>query len=283
MPLDYDRIRNWPFPVVEQRYGTRDTILYALGIGLGHEPDARQLRFVYEHGLCAFPTMATVLGGPGFWIRDPATGIDWRRSVHAEQTLTLHAALPAEGMVTGHNRVTGIVDKGRDKGALILTERQVRDAAGGVLATLATTSFCRGDGGFGDRGDAAPAPHPPPPRAPDATCTIATAPQAALIYRLSGDDNPLHVDPAAARHAGFPAPILHGLASFGIAARAVLATWCDYAPAGLRAIQLRCAGVVYPGETLRFALWRDGATVSFSARVVERDAPALTHGRAEIA
>ena len=112
---------------------------------------------------------------------------------------------------------------------------------------------------------------------------IATSPQAALIYRLSGDDNPLHADPAAAAHAGFPRPILHGLASFGIAARAVLATYCDYAPATLRALQLRCAGVVYPGEALRFALWRDGNVVSFTAHAVERDALALSHGRAEIA
>ncbi len=283
MPLDYDRIRNWRFPPVEQRYTARDTILYALGIGLGHEPDPRQLRFVYERGLCAFPTMAAVLGSPGFWIRDPATGIDWTRSVHAEQALTIHTALPAEGTVTGITRVTGIVDKGHGKGALILTERQLSDAGGAVLATLANTSFCRGDGGFGDRGDTAPAPHAPPARDPDVTCTIATAPQAALIYRLSGDDNPLHVDPEAARRAGFPRPILHGLASFGLAARAVLATYCDYDPAGLRALRLRYAGVVHPGESLRFALWRDGPVVSFAARVAERDAPALANGRAELA
>jgi acyl dehydratase len=122
----------------------------------------------------------------------------------------------------------------------------------------------------------------PPARAPDATCAIATAPQAALIYRLSGDDNPLHVDPAAARRAGFPRPILHGLASFGIAARAVLATWCDYEPACLRTLALRFTGPVYPGESLRFALWRDGPVVSFTARVAERDAPALANGRAEL-
>jgi acyl dehydratase len=148
---------------------------------------------------------------------------------------------------------------------------------------MATRAFCRGDGGFGDRGDASPPPHMLPARAPDAHCTIATAPQAALIYRLSGDDNPLHVDPEAARRAGFPRPILHGLASFGMAARAALATYCDYDPAALRARQLLFSGVVYPGETLRFALWRDGAVVSLTARVVERDAPALSHGRAVIA
>jgi acyl dehydratase len=284
MPLDYDRIRNWRFAPAEQRYTARDTILYGLGIGLGDDPmDRRQLRFVYEDGLAAFPTMGTVLGAPGFWVRDPATRLDWRRSVHAEQALTIHAPLPPEGTVIGTTRVTGIIDKG-DKGALILTERSLRDGASGtVLATLVTTAFLRTDGGFGDRGDQAPAPHVPPARAPDTTCVITTSPQAALIYRLSGDDNPLHADPAAAAHAGFPRPILHGLASFGIAARAVLATYCDYAPAALRALQLRCAGIVYPGESLRFALWRDGAVVSFAAHAVERDALALSYGRAEIA
>src|SRR5262249_34497343 len=158
----------------------------------------------------AFPTMATVLGSPGFWVRDPATGLDWRRSVHAEQALTIHSALPPEGTVVGTTRVTGIVDKG-DKGALILTERALRDAASGALrAALLQNAFRRGDGGFGDRGDQAPPPHVPPTRAPDTTCAIATAPQAALIYRLSGDENPLHADPTAAAHAGFPRPILHG-------------------------------------------------------------------------
>ena len=282
MPLDYDRIRNWRFPPVEQRYGARDTILYGLGIGLGGDPmDRRELRFVYEDGLAAFPTMATVLASPGFWVRDPATGLDWRRSVHAEQALTIHAPLPPEGTIVGATRVTGIVDKG-DKGAMILTERTLRDDAGTLLATMINTSFCRGDGGFGDRGDQAPTPHAPPTRAPDETCVIATSPQAALIYRLSGDENPLHADPEAAARAGFARPILHGLASFGIAARAVLATYCDYDAVRLRALQLRCAGIVYPGESLRFGLWRDGGVVSFTAHAVERDALALANGRAEL-
>jgi acyl dehydratase len=284
MPLDYDRIRNWRFPPSEQRYTARDTILYGLGIGLGDDPlDRRQLRFVYEDGLAAFPTMATVLGAPGFWMRDPATGLDWRRTVHAEQALTLHAPLPPAASVVGTTRVIGVIDKG-DKGALILTERSLRDAEHGtLLATVVHTSFGRGDGGFGDRGDQAPPPHVVPVRAPDASCTIATAPAAALIYRLSGDDNPLHADPDAAARVGFARPILHGLASFGIAARAVLATYSDYDSTSLRALQLRCAGIVYPGESLRFALWRDGSVVSFTAHVVERAAPALTHGRAELA
>ena len=181
-------------------------------------------------------------------------------------------------------KVTDIVDKGPDKGALLFVERTVRDVeSGDDLATLRSTTFARGDGGCGGTTETAPAPHPIPARAPDLACDLPTAPNSALIYRLSGDPNPLHASPPVARAAGFDRPILHGLCSWGVAGHAILKSCCDYDPARLRAMALRFSAPVYPGETIRTEMWRDGAIVSFRARVVERDAVVLNNGRAEIA
>jgi acyl dehydratase len=124
--------------------------------------------------------------------------------------------------------------------------------------------------------------HAIPERAPDAVCDLPTRPETALIYRLSGDPNPLHVDPAVAKAAGFPRPILHGLATFGIAGHAILKRLCDYDPARLSAIAGRFSAPVFPGETIRTEMWRDGTVVSFRARVLERDVIALNNGRAKI-
>src|SRR5690606_25847470 len=143
---------------------------------------------------------------PGFWMSDPRAGIDWVRLVHGEQRLTMHAALPSAGTVVGKSRVTHVIDKGADKGALGITERTLHDEAGACLATLQQTTFCRGDGGFGD-GDPSPAPLPAAPaREPDRRCTLVVAPNAALLYRLSADRNPLHADPEVARKAGYSQP-----------------------------------------------------------------------------
>lgn len=284
MPLDYAKLKNWTIPEIEQRYTTRDTILYALGLGCGGDPtDAGELRFVYEDGLAALPTMAVVLGAPGFWLKDPATGIDWRKVLHGEQGLVLHKPLPPSGTVLGRSRITEILDRG-DKGAFMYSERDVVDqASGAVLATTTSTTVLRGEGGFGGPTHAAREPHKLPERAPDQTVDLATLPQAALIYRLSGDDNPLHADPKVARAVGFPRPILHGLCSFGVAGRAVLRACCGNDPARLKRFQLRFSAPVYPGETIRTEIWRDGATVSFRARVVERDIVVLNNGLAQIA
>ena len=285
MPLDYDRLLNWDFPDIEQSYTTTDTILYALGIGLGADPlDARQLRFVYEEGLAALPSMCVVLGSPGFWLKEQDTGVDWVRVLHGEQGLELHRPLPPAGTVIGRMRVSGIVDKGADKGALIYTEKELIDKASGEpIATLTSTTFARGDGGFGGPAVSTPPPHAIPERAPDETCDLPTLPQAALIYRLSGDRNPLHADPAVARKAGFEAPILHGLCTLGNAAHAILKSSCDYDPARFKSLQLRFSAPVYPGETIRTELWRDDSVISFRSRAVERDVVVLNNGRAVVA
>lgn len=285
MPLDYDKLKAWPFPDLEQTYSERDTILYALGVGCGHDPvDPADLRFVYEDGLLALPSMAVVLGTPGFWLKDPETGVDWRKVLHGEQGMILHRPLPVAATVIGRTRVTEIVDKGPGKGALLYSERDVLDkATGELLATLTSTTFMRGEGGFGGPTGPTPEPHPIPERQPDLAIDLPTLKQAALIYRLSGDYNPLHADPSVARAVGFERPILHGLATFGVAGRAVLRACCDGGPARLKSLQVRFSAPVYPGESIRTEMWFAGSEVSFRCKVVERDTVVLNNGRAELA
>jgi acyl dehydratase len=283
--IDYQKLMDWHFPPIAQTLTRKDCILYALGVGLGGDPlDEAQLRFLYEEGLVALPTMAVVLAYPGFWIKDAATGIDWLRIVHGEQALTLHRSLPVEGKLVGRTRVTGIVDKGVGKGAVLYSEREIRDAESGELyATLTMSTFCRGDGGFGGPAGPSCPVHKVPERAPDASCDLPTLPQQALIYRLSGDYNPLHADPAVARAAGFDRPILHGLCTLGIAGHALLKLCCDYDPARFKSLALRFSAPVFPGETIRTEIWRDGKTISFRARALERDVVVLNNGRFTVA
>lgn len=287
MPLDYDKLMNWPFPAVEQTYTERDSILYALGIGLGADPmDEVQLRFVFEEpALTAFPTMPVVLATPGFWARDPATGIDWVKILHGEQGLEIHQPLPPAATVAATTRITEILDKGPDKGALIYSTRTITDKETGVdYATLTSTTFARGDGGFGGKSGPAPAIHPIPDKKPDLVCDLPTLPQAALIYRLSGDPNPLHASPRVAQAAGFERPILHGLCSFGVAGHAILKTCCDYDVTRFKGMKLRFSAPVYPGETIRTEMWLEGGgIVTFRAIAKERNMLVLNNGRADIA
>jgi acyl dehydratase len=275
MAIVYDKLMALDVPPKEQTYAAKDCILYALGIGFGHDPmNEDELAFVYEKNLKVLPTMGTVLGHPGFWARERDTGIDWVKIVNGEQGITLHRPLAAKGTVVGQLRIVEVIDKGPGKGALVLSERKVTDkATGEPVATVTQTTFCRGDGGFGGPPRQAPEPHPTPSRAPDAVCDLNTRPEAALIYRLSGDLNPLHIDPAVAKQ---------GLGNFGIAAHAVLRTFCGYDPDKLVALACRFSAPVFPGETLRTEMWRDGKIVSFRSRVAERDVIAVNNGRAEL-
>jgi acyl dehydratase len=288
MPIDAAKLKHWPFEPIEQRYTERDTMLYALGVGLGHDPmDSDALRYVYEHELQALPTFAVVLGYPGFWAKDPATGIDWVRVLHGEQSLELLAPLPAAGTVIGRSRVTALVDKGASKGALMYSERDIVDAASQqVLAITRSVSFLRGDGGFSERGQPSD-PAPPPRQAtpdtpPDQVCELTTRAESALIYRLSGDYNPVHADPAVARAAGFERPILHGLCSFGVTGHALLRTLCGWDASRLKEIGARFSSPVYPGETLRVEMWQQGEAVQFRTKVLERDVVVLSHGSARV-
>ncbi|MHA7599913.1 MaoC/PaaZ C-terminal domain-containing protein [Alicycliphilus sp. T452] len=296
MAIDYHHLKNRAFAPVQQHYTERDTMLYALSLGLGNDPlDAAALPFVYEGlpgGLRALPTQAVVLGYPGFWAREPDTGIDWVKLLHGEQRVRWHRPLPADCAVVGKSRITHLIDKGEDKGAILVTERLLETQAGELLATLQQVTFLRGDGGYSQNGgQPSDAPLPalqptPQDRAPDFTDTQAIRPEAALLYRLMGDYNPLHADPEVARKAGFERPILHGLASYGLLAHAVLRQCGDRNPARLKALDIRFAAPVYPGETLATEIWRvpgQPGQLQLRARAVERDKVVLSHGYAELA
>jgi acyl dehydratase len=284
MTIVYDKLMALEIPPVEQAYGPKECMLYALGVGLGHDPtNEDELAFVYEKKLKVLPTMATVIGHSGSLARNPNAGIDWVKVVNGEQGFTLHRPLDASDIIVGHTRLVEVIDKGAGKGALLLTERKITDKkTGEAIATVTQTIFCRGDGGFGGPPRDAPPPHPIPERKPDAVCDLGTRPEMALIYRLSGDYNPLHAEPAFAKAAGFERPILHGLGTFGVSGHAVLKTICGYDPARVTAFAGRFSAPVYPGETIRTEIWRDGHVVSFRARVVERDVIAINNGRAEV-
>ena len=266
------------------KWGDRETILYALGIGLGSDPlSAAELPFVYEKNLKAIPTIATVLAwGAGPDIEQ--MGFNPMLSVHGEEQLVIHRPLPAAGEVSASGRVTQVIDKGEGKGAIIIWETYLRDAEGQeLIATLTTTCFARGDGGFGGPTGGPPAPHLVPERAPDLSLDFPTRPDQALLYRLSGDRNPLHADPAFAAKAKFSRPILHGLCTYGICCRAVLQAFADFDPARLKSHQVRFSAPVFPGETITVDLWRDGDVVSFEARVKERDVLVIKNGKALLA
>ena len=284
MPLDPEKLLTLKVPEVEHTYGPKDCMLYALGLGLGQDPlNADELAFVYEKNLKVLPTFAFMQAYSAYWLRQPELGVTWSKVVHGEAGIILHRPVAPQGTVIGRTRVVDVVDKGPDKGALIYSQRDIVDkTTGDLLATLTQTTFCRGDGGFGGPKRETRPPHALPERAPDATCDFPTRPETALIYRLSGDSNPLHADPDFAKAAGFPQPILHGLATFGIAGHALLKVMGGYDPARLTAMAGRFSAPVFPGETIRTEMWRDSAVVSFRARVVERDVVAISNGRAEV-
>ena len=284
MPLDPDKLLALKIPEVEHSYGPRDCILYALGLGLGQDPmDENELAFVYEKGLKVLPTFPVVQGYSAYTFRRPELGITWTHVVHGEHAVRLHAPIAPEGTVIGRSRILDVIDKGEGRGALIYSERRIIDKpSGALIATINQTTFCRADGGFGGDKRETPAPHAIPERAPDMVCDLTTRPEMALIYRLSGDINPLHAEPAFARAGGYPRPILHGLATFGVAGHALLKSLCGYDPARLTAMAGRFSAPVFPGETIRTEIWRDGGVVSFRARVVERDVIAINNGRAEV-
>jgi acyl dehydratase len=285
MAIDHQKLLNHAIPPVEQTLTKRDTILYALGVGLGADPvDQNQLQYVYEEHLKALPTMAIILGYPGPWHAAAETGITRSHVVHGEQGFVIHKPLPVEGAIIGKTRVTAVLDKGKDKGALLLTACEVRDRANNdLICTLTSTTFCRADGGFGGPSGPVKAPHPIPESPAQQVCDLPTLPQAALIYRLSGDYNPLHADPEYAKKAGFKMPILHGRATFSVVGHALLKTVCGYDPAKLKSMEGRFSSPVYPGETIRTEMWIDGKIVTFRATVPARNVTVLNNGRAEIA
>jgi acyl dehydratase len=250
-----------------QAYEARDAILYALGVGLG--PDPADLSFLDETRLAVLPAFAVTLATPGMWIRDPRFGIDFPRLMHVAQEAVFHAALPPSGEIVGTARVASLTDRGAGRGAELVVERHIRDAGTDMpYCTLRQTLLLRGDGGFGGP----PAPRTvivPPDRPPDRQSRVTLSGRAALIYRLSGDWNPLHIDPNAAARAGFPRPIMHGLGVYGTVAVA-LCRAVDAKPASLTSLAARFAGIVLPGDPIDLSVWRTDDGHAFVARVGDR-------------
>lgn len=284
MAIDYEHLLHWPIPDALQDYTARDCVIYALGLDYGSAPlDPRHLRHVYERDLQPIPSMVLTLATGGSWSRDPGTGIDYTQLLHAEQSFRLHRPLPVQGHVQSRSRVVAITDKGDGRGAIVTAERQLFiDGAADPAATLVSSLFCRADGGFGGPASGGPAPRPVPEGDFDAVSRLAVPRNLALIYRLSGDYNELHCDPEVAAKAGFAAPILHGLCSFGLAIRSVVEA-LDIAPAAVAAGGSRFTAPVFPGETLETHIWRHPGGAAFRTRVVERDRIVLNNGWMEYA
>jgi acyl dehydratase len=282
MPISYPQILDLKSEPKTFSWGDRETMLYALGIGLGSDPmNEAELPFVYESGLKAVPTMATVVA----WGSGPPIGkmINYLMVVHGEQKVELHKPFPTEAEIVSDGRVLAALDKGPGKGAVIYVETVLTDKkTGEKIATLTGSTFARGDGGFGGPSEGGPAPHEVPTRAPDMSVDIPTRPDQALIYRLSGDRNPLHADPGIAKAAGFPRPILHGLCTYGITCRAVMQTYADLDPTKIKSHQVRFSSPVFPGETITVDMWKDGDVVSFEARVKSRDVTVVKNGKTQL-
>lgn len=262
------------------------SMLYALGTGFGRDPlDAAELRFIYGPDLVAVPTLAAQLAFGGHGLLD-RIGVDMRQVVHAGQGVELHRPLPVAADLLFDTSVAGIIDKGPGKGALVLLETVLREkAGGGVLATATSTAFARGDGGCGGpvgRRQSVPTFPDLPDRPPDHMDFFETRPDQALLFRLNGDFNPLHADPARARTVGFDRPILHGLCTYGICGRAVLRHVLDYDAGRFRALHIRFAQPVFPGETIVTRMWVEDGRVLFRADVHERRVPVVGAGYALI-
>jgi acyl dehydratase len=271
--FDPNKLLTLPPIETRQRLEHKNVILYALGVG------ATELQFVYEEGLKALPAMAATLAYPGFVWRDLDLGVDWRRVLHGETSVILHAPLPVEGELLGRTTFGPIFDKGASKGSVAYQTREIYLADGSHIATVRNATFLRSEGGFGGTCEGQPKPHAIPECVPDVVISLDTAANQAMIYRLSGDLNPLHVNPAVAQAAGFPQPILHGLATYGVVGRAILAALCDNVPERLKRLDARFSNPIFPGETVRTEIWRESAgRAAFRATAYPRGQIVLNNG-----
>lgn len=281
--LDVERLRAYQVPAARDSYDPRDAILYACGTGAGLSDEVDELDFVFERRLKLLPTLALVLGTPGFWLMDPKAGLDWPLILHGEQSLRLYRPLEPADELIGETRIGEIADKGPGKSALVRAYRTIKDASGAIVAELSELWVLRGAGGFGgERVLPGATPVAVPDAAPAAALDLPTSRNQAMIYRLSGDRNPLHIDPSTAARGGFERPILHGLSTMGLVARALAHLACDGDPGRLSSMAVRFTAPVYPGERIRTEIWLDGSAIFFRASVPERGSIVIDGGHATI-
>ncbi|MEU1525499.1 MaoC/PaaZ C-terminal domain-containing protein [Nocardia rhamnosiphila] len=273
MPIDPNIALGAELPAQEFSWTPSDVQTYHLGLGAGHRwTDPAELSYLDDRAPLVLPTFATVAAG----VRNtgaprvsfPGIDIDLVKVVHAHQEVLVHRPIPAEGKARSTGRITEIWDKG--SAAVIVQEHTVTGFDGQPLWTACSSIFAKGEGGFGgDRGPRSKIEIPS--RDCDFEALAPTLPQQALLYRMSGDRNPLHSDPVFARAAGFPGPILHGLCTYGIVCKTATDTALDGDVTRVAGFRARFAGVVFPGETLRVRGWRDGDALTLGVTVVERD------------
>lgn len=281
MPIDIEKLMSFEIPVGRQVVTPEAIALYALSVGVGRDPlNGDQLDYVDPlRGPVVMPSMVLTMAHPGFWMADPRSGVDAGAVLHASQSFAILGELPRSGMVKSHSRVTEVFDKGAGGAALICAVTDLHDQSDRAFARLERVTFVRNGGGFGGR----PAPARPretvPDTAPDHVVDLGTDPYQALIYRLNGDLNPLHSDPAVAARAGFAMPILHGLCTMGVVTHALLAARAGYRSEALRSLRLRFCSPVFPGETIRTEIWKSGR---FRALVPARETVVVDDGSAEL-
>jgi len=272
-----------PGEPAERSWDSKDALLYAVGVGAGLGDPLQELEFTTENSegieQQVLPTYAVLIaqGRTSGQLGD----FDRAMVVHAEQAVELHRPLPVAGTVRTTSTVTGIYDKG--SGALVVTENVAVDAATGEpLATTRSSAFIRGEGGFGgERGSDAAWDRPD--REPDHQVTYQTRPEQALVYRLSGDRNPLHVDPKFAARGGFDRPILHGLCTYGVTGRALLHVLCDSEPARFRSMSGRFSRPVWPGEALTVSVWQpDGSDTALFQTTKDDGTVVIDRGRMQV-
>lgn len=279
MPIDPSIAVGATLPDTEFSWTTSDVLLYHLALGAGAPPTLpRELRYATEQDTQVLPTFAVV--APTLHetepprVSYPGIEIELAKVLHGTQKIEAHRPLPSSGKARATVRVADVWDKG--SAAIVVTETLVRDLDDEPLWTATSSIFARGEGGFGgERGPSSTASAPD--REPDSVIYTQTLPQQALLYRLLGDRNPLHSDPEFAKNAGFPAPILHGLATYGIVCKALVDELLDGDVTRVRSFGVRFTGVVFPGETLRTEAWREGERFLVRTTVRDRDdAPALS-------
>jgi acyl dehydratase len=281
MPINYDEIMSLKSEDIEVSYTDKKSILYSLGVGLGNDPmNLDELKYVYENSQLALPSMAT-----NFQYHHPLLlkdNLNFIMVVHGEQRLSLMNPIPVSGEFLMNMKVINCFDKGAAKGAIIETETTVRLKKDDMpICKLISTTFARGDGGFGGK-DAPPSKKIILEGNPDITHEVSTKLDQALIFRLSGDFNPLHSDPSFAKAAGFPRPILHGLCTYGVACRSLVASVCDNDVKKLKRFDCRFSSPVFPGETIITEMWKKDNIINFQSKVKERDQIILKNGECEV-